>query len=188
MQREMTVLVSALLLGLAAWSAPAVPKSGRVLLSLVLQSPVSAYLMGALKPPKAPEILPHSRRGFRYPGWALLQSQSKFDSGALARLTVSLSASRSLCQEPLSVLHNFCTITVILLLGFSRTEHWALLRQSVSAKICGGVVVAVCLAQTFWVVSMGALTQSTLGVHMSTARRRLLLHISSILVVSTDDR
>lgn len=165
-QREITVVLSALLLGLAAWSASATPRGGRVLLSLgIAITPMSAYLMGAVNP-QALEIA--AAAGVWISGWALLfQSQSKFDSGALARLTVSASA-LALCR-PLSVLW-LALITVILLLGFSRTEHWALLRESVSAKICGGVVVAVCLAQTFWVVSMGALTQSTLGVHMSTAK------------------
>jgi hypothetical protein len=163
LQREMTALISALLLGMAAWSASATPRSGRLMLSLgVALTPMTVYFMGGVNP-QAPEIA--AAAGVWISGWALLQSRSKFDSGGIARLTVSACA-LALCR-PLSVLW-LAVILVSLLTGFSQAAHWVTFRQSISAKICASVVAVVSLAQIVWVACAGALTQSTLGVHMST--------------------
>jgi hypothetical protein len=162
-QRELTVLLSALLLGLAAWSASATPRSGRVLLALgVAITPMTLYFMGAVNP-QAPEIV--AAAGVWISGWALLQSRTRFASGAIARLTVAASA-LALCR-PLSVLW-LALIAGLLLVGFARGSHWRMFRESLAAKICAGIVLAACLAQTIWVASTGALVQSGFwGVHMS---------------------
>ena len=163
-QREMTVLLSALLLGLAAWSASAMPRSGRVLLALgVAITPMTLYFMGGVNP-QAPEIA--AAAGVWISGWALLQSRSRFGSGAIARLTVAACA-LALCR-PLSVLW-LALIAGSLLVGFARGSHWRMFRESLFAKICAGVVLAGCLAQAAWVESQGALAQWGAGVHMSTA-------------------
>jgi hypothetical protein len=163
LQREMTALVSALLLGMAAWSASATPRSGRLMLSLgVAVTPMTVYFMGGVNP-QAPEIA--AAAGVWISGWALLQSRSTFDSGVMARLTVSACA-LALCR-PLSVLW-LAVILGSLLVGFSKPAHWVTFRENLSAKICASVVAMVSLAQVIWMASVGALTQSTLGVHMST--------------------
>jgi hypothetical protein len=171
LQREMTVLVSALLLGLAAWSASTTPRSGRVLLSLgVAITPMTIYFMGGVNP-QAPEIA--AAAGVWISGWALLQSHFRFDSGTIARLGVSACALAM--SRPLSVAW-LVVISVSLLLGFSRSAHWLMFRENISAKFWFGTVFVACLAQTIWVAFMGTLTQSEsigtqvdLGVHMSAA-------------------
>ena len=163
-QREVTVLLSALLLGLAAWSACALSGSGRVLLALgVAITPMTLFLMGGVNP-QAPEIA--AAAGVWISGWALLQNRSRFGSGAVARLTVAACA-LALCR-PLSVLW-LALIAGSLLMGFARRSHWRLFRESLASQICAGVVLAGCLAQVVWVVSVGALEQMGPGVHMSTA-------------------
>ena len=164
-QREMTVLLSAFLLGLAAWSASAIPRSGRVLLALgIAMTPMTVYLMGGVNP-QAPEVA--AAAGVWISGWALLQSQRKFDSGALSRFAVSAFA-LALCRS-LSVLW-LALIVGSLLVGFARAPHWAMLRDSAYAKMCAGFVLLAALAQTVWVATTGALVQSLLGVHMSTSK------------------
>jgi len=163
-QREVTVLLSALLLGLAAWSASVTSRGGRVLFALgVAITPMTLFLMGGVNP-QAPEIA--AAAGVWISGWALLQSRSRFGSGAVARLTVAACA-LALCR-PLSVMW-LALIVGSLLVGFAGASHWRMFRESRSAKICAGVVVAACLAQEGWVVSQGALAQWGRGVHMSTA-------------------
>jgi len=162
-QRVLTALMSALLLGLAAWSASAIPRSGRVFLGFgIAITPMTVYLMGGVNP-QAPEIA--AAVGVWISGWALLQSRSIFDSGAMARLTVSACV-LALCR-PLSVLW-LAMIAGALLVGFAGPRHWVMFRESTSAKVCSGFVLMACVAQTVWVAATGALVQSTAGVHMST--------------------
>ena len=162
-QREITVLVSALLLGLAAWSASTTLRSGRVLLALgIAVTPMAIYFMGGVHP-HAPEIA--AAAGVWISGWALLQSRSKLNSGVMARLTISACALA--LSRPLSVLW-LALIVASLLIGFSHASHWVVFRRSLSAKLCAGVVISTCLVQSIWVGSTGALTQSTLGVKIST--------------------
>lgn len=162
-QREMTVLMSALLLGLAAWSAAATPRSGRVLLAFgIAVTPMTVYLMGGVSP-QAPEIA--AAAGVWISGWALFQSRSSLDSGVLVRLTISACA-LALCR-PLSVLW-MTLIAGTLLVGFARVRHWTMFRESTSAKICAGFVLIACVSQSIWVVSTSSLVQSTSAVHMST--------------------
>lgn len=162
-QREITTLLSALLLGLAAWSAATMPKNGRVLLSLgVAVTPMTVFFMGGINP-QAPEIA--AAVGVWISGWALLQPRSRFDSGVIARLTISACA-LALCR-PLSVLW-LVVAAISLLIAFARPQHWAMFRESLLAKSCAGVVLVVCTMQILWVASLGALTQSPRGVPMST--------------------
>ena len=162
-QRELTVLLSALLLGLAVWSAAATPRSGRVLLSLgAAVTPMTIYLMGGVSP-QAPEIA--AAAGVWISGWALLVGRTQFNSGTIIRFTISVCA-MALCR-PLSVLW-LVVIVVSLLIAFFRPCHWLAFRESLLAKLCAGAAFVACLAQTIWVLSAGALTQATAGVHMST--------------------
>jgi len=162
-QRELTVLLSALLLGLAAWSASSAPNNCRVLLALgVAITPMTIYFMGGVNP-QAPEIT--AAVGVWISGWALLQNRREFNRGALTRFTISACA-LALCR-PLSALW-LTVIVASLLIGFSQASHWTVFRQSLPAKICAGTVLLASLTQMAWVASTGALTQSTLGVHMST--------------------
>lgn len=163
LQREITVLLAAILLGLAAWSAATTLRSGRVLLALgIAVTPMTVYFMGGVNP-QAPEIA--AAAGVWISGWAVLQPQSGFNSGVITRLTVSACA-LALCR-PLSVLWLF-VIVVTLLIGFSRTSHLAAFRGSWYAKICALAIFVASLTQVIWVASTGALTQGLLGVHMST--------------------
>jgi hypothetical protein len=59
-------------------------------------------------------------------------------------------------------------IAGLLVVGFARGSHWRMFRDSLAAKICAGIVLTVCIAQTVWVASTGALVQTGIaGVHIS---------------------
>jgi Predicted membrane protein (DUF2142) len=119
--------------------------------------------MGGVNP-QAPEIA--AAASVWISGWALFQTRSRFDRGAVARLTVAACA-LALCR-PLSVLW-LALIACTLLIGFARGLHWRLFRDSAASQVSVGVILAVCLAQALWVVSQGALEQMGRGVHISTA-------------------